>query len=179
MLYICLMLKLCVCLNPVCRVRRISYSNTCLWRHWAAFPFPKRLLHPPNRKRWKINLSQNILKLTRNFIPLYRCSDTCNKLNKNMSLFLRIFIWLNAHITSLCLLDDLKQFNSILYFRLHSTSEIFILEKQPFLPYMSNKKAKHDTCVSTSASLHFQWVVKPSPLLFNSFISVIDFTLKH
>lgn len=78
------------------------------------------------QKLWKISL-QYIPMLKGNFIPFYRCSDTSNELNKNMFPFLRIFVWLNARITSCCLPDDLRLLKSILCFRPLSASKICIL----------------------------------------------------
>lgn len=80
LLYMCLLLKLLILFGK-CSKSVIVISAKVLS---AASHFPKQLLHSLTRKLWKISLHQNILMLPRNFIPLYRGSDTCNKLNKNM-----------------------------------------------------------------------------------------------
>lgn len=121
----CLPPKLCVYLNCVCQVRQISYGAICpeqmaaIWFHWAlesksscsqtlllvlilprSSHFPKQLLHPLTQRLWKISLHRYILMLNSNFIPLYRCSDARNKLNKNMFSFPGIFVRLNTQIAS-------------------------------------------------------------------------------
>lgn len=121
----CLPPKLCVYLNCVCQVQQISYGAICpeqmaaIWFHWAlesksscsqtlllvlilprSSHFPKQLLHPLTQRLWKISLHRYILMLNSNFIPLYRCSDARNKLNKNMFSFPGIFVRLNTQIAS-------------------------------------------------------------------------------
>lgn len=90
--------------NPIilCALTKASCSQTLLLV--LILPrsshFPKQLLHPLTQRLWKISLHRYILMLNSNFIPLYRCSDARNKLNKNMFSFPGIFVRLNTQIAS-------------------------------------------------------------------------------
>lgn len=150
----CLPVKLCVYLNFVCKVQQSVMLLSARSRWWqfastnhlgqkwsptlflasmlsGSSRFPKQSLHPLTQKLCKISL-QYIPTLKGNFIPFYRCSDTSNELNKNMVPFLRIFVGLNARITSCCLPDDLRLLKSILCFRPLSASKICILSSDRY-----------------------------------------------